>query len=201
MENSKKTQGASSSAASAANSDEKIWKFDLNVKSTSIEEPIGFIRSTMLLAKEKQELLTAGGGGNNGEVVTKIDESKLLALKKKRAMDMATAPGKQLFMTMFMLWMAGAGVHIFSIMIVGMSVFNPIKAIGSVQAYFQPLEADGLDLTQAKLTYIALNFVGLGVALYKCFTMGLLPLSSTDWVSLIEPRPITEISGGGISLA
>ena len=40
----------------------------------------------------------------------------------------AQAPAKNLFMTGFMLWMSGAGVHIFSIMITGMALLNPIKA-------------------------------------------------------------------------
>jgi len=178
------------SASSSSKADP--WKFDLNVRQTVVEDPVGFIRASAL-AKDKTAV--------EGTEVTRADEQKLLALKKRRAMDMGTAPGKQMFMTMFMLWMAGGGVHIFSIMIVGMALMTPIRAISSVQTYFQPVEAEGLDLTQPKLIYVALNFVALGVALYKCFTMGLLPLSSADWVTMVEPRHITEVSGGGISLS
>jgi hypothetical protein len=35
-------------------------------------------------------------------VVTQTQASKILALKKKRAMEMALAPGKNIFLTMFM---------------------------------------------------------------------------------------------------
>jgi hypothetical protein len=35
-------------------------------------------------------------------VVTQTQASKILALKKKRAMEMAMAPGKNIFLTMFM---------------------------------------------------------------------------------------------------
>lgn len=168
-----------------------MYKIDLNNNNTKIEEPLGFIRPQSIISEKNL-------GETDGDV-TKQEEQKLLTLKKKRAMDMGIAPGKQLFMTMFMLYMAGGGVHIFSIMIVGMSLLTPIKAITSVKTYFQPLEGDGIDLTQPKLAYVALNFVGLGIALYKCFTMGLLPLSSTDWVNLVEAKQNSEFSGGGIS--
>ena len=165
------------------------WSFDLNISKSNVDPPLGFVKSTSL-STDKADT-----------EVSKTDEAKLLALKKKRAMDMGTAPGKQLFMTMFMLWMAGGGVHIFSIMIVGMSVMNPIKAITSVQSHFQPLEADGIDLMTPKAAFIGLNLVGLGIALYKCFMMGLLPLSSTDWVRLVEVPSSTEVAGGGVSFA
>ncbi|KAH9249583.1 hypothetical protein BASA81_012657 [Batrachochytrium salamandrivorans] len=98
-------------------------------------------------------------------------------------------------MTAFMMWMAGAGVHIFSIMIVGMGVITPIKAITQTQTYFIPAQGEGVDLTIPKLAYVGLNFMGLFIALYKCSTMGLLPLSSTDWVSLLEVKQNLEFSG------
>jgi ER membrane protein complex subunit 4 len=161
---------------------------DLSVSKPGVEDPIGFIKAAAL-AKGKTDALQIG----------KAEEEKLLALKRRWAFDMATQPGKQMFMTMFMMWMAGSGVHIFSIMIVGMAVWTPIKAVTQVQTYFQAVQSDNLDLTQAKLIYIALNLAGLGVALYKCFTMGLLPLSSADWVSLVEPKRAAEMSGGGIA--
>ena len=168
------------------------FSLDLGVANTGIEDPIGFVKAASL-SKERAQ--------GDAIEVSKSEEQKLLALKKRRAFDMGIAPGRQMFMTMFMLWMAGGGVHIFSIMIVGMSVWTPIKAMTTVQTYFQPVEADGLDLTQPKLIYIALNFLALGIALYKCFTMGLLPLSSADWTTLVEPKKVSEISGGGVAFA
>jgi len=166
------------------------FALDLSVSNTGIDDPVGFVKAASLV-KERAT--------GDALEVSKSEETKLLALKKRRAFDMGTAPGKQMLMTMFMLWMSGAGVHIFSIMIVGMAVWTPIKAMSTIQTYFQPVEAEGLNLTQAKLIYIALNLLALGVALYKCFTMGLLPLSSTDWVTMVEPKKISEISGGGVS--
>lgn len=161
-------------------------QLDLSVPSTE-EVPFGYVRNGSS---------STGNNAKVSDVSFKINEQQLLALKNKRAMDMGIAPGKNLFMTMFMMWMAGAGVHIFSIMIVGMAVMTPIKAISSVQTYFLPATAEGVDLTIPKLAYVALNLVGLGVALYKCSTMGLLPLTSTDWAaSMLQVKENVELSG------
>ena len=47
-------------------------------------------------------------------------------------MDIAKAPGRNLLMTAFMLWMSGSTVNIFSIMITVMYLFNPLKALFQV---------------------------------------------------------------------
>ena len=43
----------------------------------------------------------------------------------------------------------------------------------------------GANILMAKLIYIALNIVGLLIVLWKIRAMGLLPLTSADWVSLL----------------
>ena len=45
---------------------------------------------------------------------------------------MALAPGKQLPMQAFMLWMSGNSVQIFSVAITGMLMITPIKALMSM---------------------------------------------------------------------
>jgi len=49
------------------------------------------------------------------ETIVEGADDKLAGLKKKRAMEMALVPGRNLMMTAFMMWMSGAGVHIFSV--------------------------------------------------------------------------------------
>ena len=44
-------------------------------------------------------------------------------------------------MTGFMLWMSGSGVHIFSIMITGMAIYNPVKSAFTVNTGAQPSRA------------------------------------------------------------
>ena len=57
-----------------------------------------------------------------------------------------------------------------------------------------------MDLSIAKLTYVALNFAGLLMALYKCRSLGLLPIASSDWISLLSVKIPVEASGGGVAL-
>lgn len=56
------------------------------------------------------------------------------ALRQKRAWDVAFAPAKSVPMNAFMLYMSGSGVQIFSMMVVGMLLTNPIKAIMTTNA-------------------------------------------------------------------
>ena len=107
----------------------------------------------------------------------------------------AQAPAKSLFMTGFMLWMSGAGVHIFSIMITGMALLNPIKAMFNTNAVFQQFNVPGINLTAQKLVYIAVQFVALGMGVWKLNKMGLLPLTSADWAaSMLTLQSYEEIS-------
>lgn len=57
-----------------------------------------------------------------------------LKLKQKRAWDLAISPAKSLPMNAFMLYMSGSGVQIFSIGILVMLLFNPFKAVASINA-------------------------------------------------------------------
>ena len=80
--------------------------------------------------------------------------------------------------TAFMLWMSGSSIQIFSIMMTGMAFINPLKAIGTVNATFSRFEGeDGVDTKLAKMIFIGLQILSLGVALYKSSSMGLLPLT------------------------
>ena len=95
--------------------------------------------------------------------------------------------------TAFMLWMSGSSIQIFSIMATGMALINPLKGIGSIEQSFSRF--DGVDLKIPKLIYIALQGLSIAVALYKCSTMGLLPVTSADWTSYLPTRQFTERVG------
>merc|ERR1740117_518534 len=125
------------------------------------------------------------------------NEAKTIALKQKRAMEIAYAPGKNLFMTGFMLWMSGAGVHIFSIMMTAMAMFQPIRGMMSVNMTFKGVEGKGVDLMIPKLTFVAMNCLGLGLGLWKCSMMGLLPVHAADWTHYIPMREDVEMSMAG----
>ncbi|KAJ7700235.1 endoplasmic reticulum protein [Mycena olivaceomarginata] len=113
------------------------------------------------------------------------------AIKEKRAMDFATAPAKSLPMQAFMLYMSGGGVQIFSMGIVFMLLLSPFKNLAGINdafAQFAPTTAKNpkalTTLILQKLVYVACNLLTLGVGLWKCRSMGLLPLGTGDWLGV-----------------
>lgn len=50
------------------------------------------------------------------------------------------------------------------------------------------------------IVYVLGNFVNIGLALYKCHSMGLLPTHASDWLAFVEPPIRQEYLGGGIQL-
>lgn len=115
------------------------------------------------------------------------------ALRQKRAWDVALAPAKQIPMQGFMLYMSGSGVQIFSMMVVGMLLTNPIKAIMTITNAFAPYSTPGKsnDLLLHKLCFIACQLACVGLGIYKCWSMGLLPTASSDWLAWREPRTVS----------
>lgn len=133
-------------------------------------------------------------------------------------MAMATAPGSNILMTGFMLWMSGSNINLFSIMFTGMALFNPLKAIFTVNSAFEKFNDGQVELILPKLIYCALHLLSLGaitrthlyflnaisshfpacthtgIALYKCGTMGLLPITSADWTGYLPVKEFTEFS-------
>ncbi|KAJ6500650.1 DUF1077-domain-containing protein [Mycena sanguinolenta] len=117
-------------------------------------------------------------------------------IKEKRALDFAIAPAKSLPMQAFMLYMSGSGVQIFSIGIVVMLLLSPFKNLAGMNdafAQFAPSTAKSpksfLTLPLQKLVYIVCNVVTLAVGLWKCRSMGLLPMGTGDWLAF-ETRGI-----------
>jgi Protein of unknown function (DUF1077) len=76
-----------------------------------------------------------------------------------------------------------------------MALVNPLKAIFATrQAFIKFEKEDGIDLRLPKLIYLSLQVLSLGVALYKCSTMGLLPVTSADWTNLLPPHNYLDTS-------
>ncbi|CAG8687508.1 24007_t:CDS:2 [Dentiscutata erythropus] len=117
-------------------------------------------------------------------------------LKRKKAWEAAISPGKNIPMSVFMLWMSGNSVQIFSVMITGMLFFQPIKALMSIESVFERYESikTKSDLILPKIVYVLLHLLTMGLGLYKCFSMGLLPTATSDWLAFMEPKQILEYS-------
>ncbi|CAD2218145.1 hypothetical protein AGDE_02611 [Angomonas deanei] len=103
-------------------------------------------------------------------------------------------PVSSLPMNLFLMWMVGNDVSMFSIMFVGMAVVNPISSILSVNKTFAGFEEEAAkdkqimsSLKLGKLIYVGCCIVGFLVALLKLTWMGLVPILSMDWMSTTVP--------------
>ncbi|XP_013182956.1 ER membrane protein complex subunit 4 [Amyelois transitella] len=127
---------------------------------------------------------------------SKDADSNLLLIKK--LWDVALGPLKQVPMNLFIMYMAGNSISIFPIMMVGMLIVRPVKALFATQSTFKMVE--GTQAIGQKFVYFIGNIVNIFLALYKCQSMGLLPTHSSDWLAFEEPQTRVEHIGGGLSL-
>ncbi|KAF9792875.1 DUF1077-domain-containing protein [Thelephora terrestris] len=122
------------------------------------------------------------------------------AIKVKRAWDLAMSPAKSLPMQAFMLYMSGGGVQIFSMGIVFMLLFSPFKNVAAINTAFAPFAPSPSSpksfntLFIQKIVYILANLTTLALGLYKCNSMGLLPMGTGDWLAFETRGPSPEIS-------
>ena len=123
------------------------WQFDLNSESIqreSLPDPPGFDHGS----------ITTDEGSKTSTQLSRETE-----MKQKRAMEIAYGPGKNIFMQGFMMWMSGSQINIWSMMITGMALINPIKAIADTNRTFARLDDGKVDLMMPKLVFIVLNIV------------------------------------------
>jgi len=103
-------------------------------------------------------------------------------------------------MNLLIMYMAGNSISIFPIMMVGMSLIRPLKAIFTTGATFKSFENINQNIAAQKFIFFLGNLVNIGLALYKCHSMGLLPTHASDWLAFVEPQHRVEYSDGGVSL-
>ncbi|XP_022914105.2 ER membrane protein complex subunit 4 [Onthophagus taurus] len=138
---------------------------------------------------------STSGALSHSEVTKKTDTSHLIV---KKSWELALAPLKQVPMNLFIMYMAGNSISIFPIMMVGMLFLRPIQALFSVNSTFKMVENS--NAIGQKCVYLLGNLINIGLALYKCQSMGLLPTHSSDWLAFIEPQARQEYLGGGMLL-
>ena len=128
-------------------------------------------------------------------------EQRRRALQAK-GMQLAQAQGMQLVQVGFMLYfMIGSRLNLWSIFYLVLMGTAPFKNLFGVQAAFAPLAAPGVDLGAAKLLYAVINLAGCGFFFYKLHSMGLMPITSSDWVSLLPVRTQSDYSSLGLLAA
>ncbi|XP_015108661.1 ER membrane protein complex subunit 4 [Diachasma alloeum] len=114
----------------------------------------------------------------------------------KKSWDLALGPLKQVPMNLFIMFMAGNSISIFPIMMVGMLIIRPVKALFTLQQTFKVIE--GTHAFGQKFVFFLGQLVNIALALYKCQSMGLLPTHASDWLAFVEPQARLEYSGGGL---
>ncbi|GAN04716.1 hypothetical protein MAM1_0071d04180 [Mucor ambiguus] len=102
------------------------WSVDyasLNTANSSkVSNPVGYEPST-LQKYTKNERSNRQGNQDNNQV----------AIKMKRAWDVAMGPAKSIPMNAIMIYMSGTSLQIFTVMVTAMLFFNPVKAIMTTQ--------------------------------------------------------------------
>ena len=91
-----------------------------------------------------------------------------------------------------MMYMSGSQLNIFSISITSGAILSPLTNIFGMEQQFGALPQQDDDLTTAKLVYVALNLVWLGIGLYKMSSMRLLPTTSADFTYKIAWKEMME---------
>ncbi|CAI5476946.1 unnamed protein product [Closterium sp. Yama58-4] len=180
-------------ATSSSGSSARRWAVDLADAASGISrdvpDPPGFNRNAA-------ELVSSGSGS---KALAPKDKALDPAKKQERAWALAQSPTKNLLMMAFMLWMAGSSVHIFSIGITFSILWQPISALRTINAAFEPFKDPKVDLVLPKMMYAAVNLFLLSIGLWKLNGLGLLPTRPADWISSLPPRPMPEFSAGGIT--
>eukprot|EP00124_Ichthyophonus_hoferi_P000251 Ihof_evm7s9 gene=Ihof_evmTU7s9 len=136
-----------------------------------------------LARAEEKSLGVLGFNPNTVEEEAKgaqANSGKLIQLREAKAWEIAQSPMKAIPMNIFMMWMMGSTMQIFTMIMLVMAFVGPIKGLGTVRQTFSPLGTDQ-SFNLQKLTYLALNVLSLCVPLYKANSLGLMP-SAADWL-------------------
>ncbi|KAK0533652.1 hypothetical protein OC842_002907 [Tilletia horrida] len=164
----------------------------LTKRDPSIPSPPGF--SVLAPPSASSKSKSAAASSSNSKTLTRPTPAQHSALQQAKAWEVALAPAKSLPMNAIMLYMSGSGVQIFSMMAVGMLVTNPIKALTNVDQPFQRLTSSQHSLLLQKLTFVGCQLACIALGLYKCWSMGLLPTESSDWLAWKQPKTPLEFS-------
>ncbi|XP_066920449.1 ER membrane protein complex subunit 4-like [Clytia hemisphaerica] len=152
-----------------------------------------------LKLKSKDTLESVGFSESRANVAQTGKETADAKLISKRSWNIALGPIKQVPMNLFIMYMSGSSISIFPIMVIGMMVFRPIKAVMAFKDTFKVLDQDSNSAILQKIVWLFGNVLGICVALWKCHSMGILPTSPSDWLAFKEHRERVEFVIGGLS--
>lgn len=103
-----------------------------------------------------------------------------------KAWNTAISPATGFFMYFIMFYFFGSSVNIYTLIMFFSVAINHIKNITSVREKFKIYEPYKLkEVSFYKMIFIAVNLGILGFIAYKFNTMGLLPLSPSDYLDIL----------------
>jgi hypothetical protein len=70
----------------------------------------------------------------------------------------------------------------------------PVRAIMNVTGAFAGVAVPGASLWKAKALFVAIHLAGCAFIYYKVRAMGIIPLTSADWVWLLPAKVPAELS-------
>ena len=120
------------------------------------------------------------GGDELDTVSMQLQHEKEVAAKNKRCR-LGDRPGEVVAADSIHAHVEELNPDIF-IYATGNALVNPLKSIGNMKQVFGKFDKERVDTRIPKLIFIAMQLLSVGVALYKCATMSLLPLTSADWL-------------------
>lgn len=125
--------------------------------------------------------------------VTKPLPKALNKLKIKRAWDLAVEPAKSIPMNLIVNYMTGSSLQMISIMMTLMLLWNPLKAIFTVDPFLGLRTAENsADLRLPRLVFIICHLANAAIGVYKLNSMGLIPNKEADWLSWSVVPSFTE---------
>jgi hypothetical protein len=147
----------------------------------------GFKRVNLLSGLKKSEMDVPFGYAKETEeaTLTSKEDKQKREILINQAWSTATSPVSQIFMNIFMFWMMGSSVHIFTLVFMFSILYNSVKTISNTNEVFQKYEGIKDAIGFYKLIYMGLNSVVLIFGLYRLYGMGLLPLHASDYVALV----------------
>ncbi|EDQ91090.1 uncharacterized protein MONBRDRAFT_18332 [Monosiga brevicollis MX1] len=122
------------------------------------------------------------------------------ALKHKLAWKVVEKQVYQLPMTLFMMYMMGSSITIWTFGFLGYLMYNPIRSLFSINNEFKRFEDSAEDnFLVHKLAYTAVTLVYVALGAWKCSGMGLIPSSQADWLEFMQIGAPQEIAAGMIA--
>ncbi|KIS70426.1 chaperone EMC4 [Mycosarcoma maydis] len=154
-------------------------------KAHDLPDPIGFTDPDAVSKKQSKTKSSSAVARQRADPA---------ALKMAKAWELAYSPAKSLPMNAIMLYMSGSGVQIFSMMAVGMLITGPLRGISTMNSSFDRLSSPGQSLLLPKILFILCQMAAIALGLYKCWSMGLLPTETSDWLAWRQARTPLEFS-------